>query len=59
MKPRTHHALVFIGYETEGMNQDMELEQLCEIMRSNGFHVHATKLESAQCDKRRNEDDDE
>ena len=46
MKPRTHHALVFIGYETEGTNQDMELEQLCEIMRSNGFHVHATKLES-------------
>ena len=59
MKPRTHHALVFIGYETEGTNQDMELEELCSIMRSNGFHVHATKLESIQCDKRRNEDDDE
>ena len=53
---RTHHARVFIGYETQGVHQDMPLEELCSLMRSNGFHVHATEKETARCDKRCDED---
>jgi hypothetical protein len=44
------HQPIYIAFDPDS---DMPIENVCQLMQDNGFHVHVSREEADQCEKER------